>query len=204
MPAGPSISRNGTGQVVPAYAKAYCPPMQPTPNAVPILKTPRLRLRAHRAGDLADCAAMWAQADVTRFTIGRASTEQQSWARMLSYAGLWQLLGYGYWAIEERASGAFAGDAGFADFKRDVTPTMLDAPELGFALAPAFHGKGYATEAVTAALAWADAHLPGATVCMVNPQNAASLRVVEKCGYAVFERGRYNEQTVLFLSRGAR
>jgi len=47
------------------------------------------------------------------------------------------------------------------------------------------HGKGFATEAVRAACEWVHAHLDavGHTVCMVAPQNAASIRVAIKCGF---------------------
>ena len=93
------------------------------------------------------------------------------------YIGNWALMGFGYWVIEEKATGEFVGDVGFADFKRDITASMRGKPELGFALASRFHVKGYATEAVRAALAWADAELPQpAAVCLVAPQNTASLR----------------------------
>jgi RimJ/RimL family protein N-acetyltransferase len=148
---------------------------------------------------------MWSDPNVTKFISGRASTEHQTWMRLLSYLGHWALMGFGYWAIEEKASGDFVGEVGFMDFKREIAASMQGKPELGFALASRFHGKGYATEAVRAALAWADAHLPHrATVCLVMPENAASLRVVRKCGYEVLEQGVYNEQPVLFLARNAR
>lgn len=148
---------------------------------------------------------MWSDPNVTKFISGRTSTEQQTWMRLLSYIGHWGLMGFGYWAIEEKASGDFVGEVGFMDFKRDIAASMRGKPELGFALASRFHGKGYATEAVRAALTWADARLPHpATVCLVTPQNLGSLRVVEKCGYEIFERGIYNEHPVLFLARNAR
>ena len=38
--------------------------------------------------------------------------------------GLWSLLGFGYWAIEEKAAGGFVGELGFADFKRDIEPSL--------------------------------------------------------------------------------
>ncbi len=168
----------------------------------PVIETTRLRLRGHRYDDLAHCVAMWSDPNVTKFIGGRASTEQQTWARLLTYIGHWRLLGFGYWAIEEKASGDFVGEVGFADFKRDIVPAMREHPELGFALASRVHGRGYATEAVRAVLAWADRHLPyQQSVCMVVPDNRASLRVVEKCGYAVFAKSTYNELPVLFLSR---
>lgn len=172
--------------------------------STPVIETPRLRLRGHRYDDLPHCVAMWADPNVTRFIGGRASTEQQTWTRLLSYLGHWALMGFGYWAIEEKASGDFIGEVGLADFKRDIAAPMKGKPELGFALASPFHGRGYATESVRAALTWADAHLAyPTTVCLINPQNLASLRVAQKCGYEVFERSLYNGQPVLFLSRAA-
>lgn len=147
---------------------------------------------------------MWADPNVTKFISGRASTEQQTWMRLLSYLGHWALRGFGYWAIEELASSDFAGEIGFMDFKRDIALSMKDKPELGFALASRFHGKGYASEAVQAALAWADVHLPyPSSVCLVSPQNLASLRILKRYGYDIFEQSVYNELPVLFLSRNA-
>jgi hypothetical protein len=76
---------------------------------------------------------MWADPAVTRFIGGVPSTKQQTWSRLLAYVGHWPIMGFGYWAIEERTTGEFAGEIGFADFKRDTIPAMKDVPELGFA-----------------------------------------------------------------------
>jgi RimJ/RimL family protein N-acetyltransferase len=172
--------------------------------SVPVIETARLRLRGHTVADLAPCVAMWSDPNVTRFIGGKPSTEQQTWMRLLAYVGHWSLMGFGYWVIEERNSKEFVGEIGFADFKRDIAPAMRESPELGFALASAWHGKGYATEAVRAVVTWADAHQRfQKTVCLINPENLASLRVVEKCGYRLFEQGAYNGQPTLFLSRAA-
>ncbi|HEX3671177.1 MAG TPA: GNAT family N-acetyltransferase [Candidatus Cybelea sp.] len=174
-----------------------------TEIVAPVIDTPRLRLRGHRAGDLPACIAMWSDPHVTRFIGGRPSTEQQTWARLLAYVGHWALMGFGYWAIEERRSNEFVGEVGFADFKRDIAASIKDKPELGFALGPRFHGLGYATEGVRAALAWADAYLPySTTVSLVNPENLASLRVLEKCGYGCPQRIVLMEQPVSAFSRG--
>ena len=81
-------------------------------------------------------AAMWADAGVTRFISGRPFTREECWARLLRYAGLWPTLGFGYWAIEDKAEGRFLGEAGFADFKRDMTPSIEGLPEAGWVLAP--------------------------------------------------------------------
>lgn len=147
---------------------------------------------------------MWTDAVVTRYISGRASTAQQTWSRLLTYIGHWDLMGFGYWAIEEKSTGEFVGEVGLADFKRDISPSMQGDPELGFALVPRVHGKGYATEAVRGGLSWADANIARPrSVCLVNPQNLASRRVAEKCGYEVFEESLYNGQGVLFLARTA-
>jgi RimJ/RimL family protein N-acetyltransferase len=159
-------------------------------------------LRAHDVADLPACVAMWSDENVTRFIGGRPSSRQQSWARILTYAGHWRLLGFGYWAIEEKASRRFVGEVGFADFKRDVDAWAEGTPEVGFALAPQFQRKGYAGEALRAALAWADANFShDRTVCLIHPDNAASIRVATNAGYQILKAGEYNEKPVLFYDR---
>lgn len=170
------------------------------PAGVPVIETARLRLRAHRADDLADCAAMWADPAVTRYIGGKPATRQETWTKLLRYAGLWSLLGYGYWALEDRATGGFVGELGFADFMRDMEPSLAGRPEIGWALAPHAHGNGYATEAVRAAVAWGDAAFGSTrTVCLIGPENVASIRVAEKCGYRELARSAYKgEATIVF------
>src|SRR5262249_116202 len=144
----------------------------------------RLVLRGHTVGDLDDSAAMWADPAVVRHIGGRPFTREEVWNRLLRYIGHWELLGYGYWVVAERATGRFAGELGYADGQRDIAPPVGDARELGWALAPAFHGRGLATEAVRAVQAWGDGRFSGArTVCIIDPENAASLRVAAKCGF---------------------
>jgi len=170
--------------------------------AVPTIETTQLRLRGHRIEDLGDCAAMWADAGVVRHIGGRPFSTEESWGKILRYAGLWSLLGFGYWAIEEKASGRFAGEVGFADFKREIAPSFAGAPEIGWALASWAHGNGFATEAVSAAVAWGDEHLGAArTVCMIDPENAASIRVAEKCGYREFAHATYKGQLTILYER---
>ena len=165
-----------------------------------IIDTERLTLRVHCAEDLADCAAMWADPEVTRHIGGRPLSEEEVWGRVLRYIGHWTALGFGYWAMREKTSERFVGELGFADFKRDLTPSLAGAPEIGWALASWAHGRGFATEAVRAVVAWGDAHFEGRrTVCLVSPANGASQRVAEKCGYKEFKSTTYKgEPTILF------
>ncbi len=118
---------------------------EPLPRA-PRLETPRLVLRAHEARDLDAVAALWSDPEVVRYISGTPFTRAESWSRILRYAGLWPIVGYGYWAVEERATGRFVGDVGLADFARELSPPIYETPEAGWVLSPLMHGKGYATE----------------------------------------------------------
>ncbi len=173
-----------------------------SPIPIPTVETARLTLRGHRLEDFAACAAMWADPAVTRHIGGKPLTEEESWARLHRYAGHWALLGFGYWVVEEKASGKFAGEVGFADLKRGLDGALKDAPEIGWVLAPEFHGRGYATEAVRAAIAWGDRHFGSVqTICIIAPENRASMRVAEKCGYRELRRTTYKNQPIVVFAR---
>jgi RimJ/RimL family protein N-acetyltransferase len=169
---------------------------------IPVIETPRLTLRGHRLDDFAACAAMWGDANVAAYIGGQPLTTEAAWTKFLRYAGHWSMMGFGFWAIEERATGAYMGEVGFADFKRDIDPPFGDVAEAGWVLTTAAHGKGYATEAVRAALAWIDERpLASRTVCLIDPGNAASIRVAVKCGYRERRRVFYQRHRVAVFER---
>jgi len=158
---------------------------------VSVLQTDRLVLRVHRLEDFAPFAAMWADPDVTRHIAdGAPRSEEASWASFLSMAGHWRLLGFGNWAIEEKAGGRYLGVVGFAERKRDRGAELAGVPEIGWTLVTAAAGNGYATEAANAALEWGRAHFgQSRVIAIVAPDNLASTRVAEKCGFKEFHRG---------------
>lgn len=172
------------------------------PSDVPILETERLRLRAYRADDLAACAALWSDPVTVRHTTGKPLTREEVWLRLLAHAGSWALLGYGLWALEERAGGEYIGELGFIERMRDIRPSIEGVPEAAWILDSRHHGQGYATEAVRAAIAWGDAYFGRArTVCLIHEENAASIRVAEKCGYREFARTTYKDHVVIMFER---
>lgn len=171
----------------------------------PRLETERLILRPHERADFADLHAMWSDLEVTRHISGRASTAEESWARLLRYAGHWAMLAFGYWALQDRKTGRFIGEAGLADYQREIEPPFAGAPEAGWVLAQRAHGQGFATEAMSAILAWADAHLPaGPTVCIISPAHQPSVHVAEKLGYERRDERPYKGQQVTVFERGHR
>jgi RimJ/RimL family protein N-acetyltransferase len=173
------------------------------PILAPVLETDRLRLRGPTLADFPACAALWGDAETVRFIgTGKPSGTEEAWGKFLRNAGHWSLLGFGYWVVEEKTSGAFAGLVGLSHIKRDIEPPPPDLPEAGWVFALEAQGKGYATEAVGAALAWGETRFGNAhSFCIIDPDNAPSLRVAEKCGYAESARVTYKDHPVILLVR---
>ena len=169
---------------------------------VPVLQTERLLLREHRLDDFPAIAAMWADPAVTKYIGGNPRPEEECWLKFLRAAGFWTHLGFGYWIIEEKRSGAVIGECGFGDFKRDMTPSIAGKMEMGWALAAQVHGRGLASEAVAAALQWADDHKAGLQICcLIEENNAASIRIAEKNGFSETLRTHYHDHEIILFDR---
>jgi RimJ/RimL family protein N-acetyltransferase len=153
-------------------------------DIAPRIETPRLILRAHEPADLKASMRLWTDPDVVRFMTRRVLNEEEVWLRCLRHWGSWAMLGYGFWLIEERGTGEAIGETGFQDLKRMSEPSYAGEPEVGWALRPAWQGRGLAREAVDAALAWWDARFPGARLaCIIAPENGASMRIAGRAGF---------------------
>lgn len=172
-------------------------------RAAPTIETARLRLRAHTLGDFAPILAMVSNGETMRYISG-AQPREEAWRRMLAGPGCWALLGYGYWVVERLSDGAVIGQAGLADFKRDMDPSIEGLPELGYVFAAHAHGQGYAGEAVTAILAWAEAQLaPTEIVAIISADNAPSIRLAERSGFSHREEADYKGAPILLFRRPA-
>lgn len=171
-------------------------------SLVPTVETARLRLRGHCLEDFSPSVEMWADPVVTRYIRPTPFSEEESWARMLRHVGHWALLGYGYWVVEDKVTGKFLGEAGFANFHRDIQPPLLNnTPEAGWVLTASAHGKGYATETIAAIVVWGDSHFGAPTACIIDQQNLASIRVAEKNGYRPKQMVSYRGEDVMLYTR---
>jgi RimJ/RimL family protein N-acetyltransferase len=176
--------------------------VMPSTGFAPVIETERLRLRPHRADDYAACMAMWSDPEVVRYISGRPLGAEEGWRKLLQLVGLWSVLGYGYWAVEERSSGRCIGHVGCADFKRDLEPRLDGMLELGWILAADAQGKGYASEAVAAAMRWGAAHFAERRmVCVIAPENLASIRVAEKAGFRRWQETTYHDSPTIVFAR---
>lgn len=167
-----------------------------TQRSAPTLETERLRLRGLRADDLPPLAALWADPAVTRFVGGRPLSEEETWRKALAGHAQWDLFGFGYWVVTDRA-GRLLGHMGFADFRRGLLPDMDGAPELGYIFAAETHGKGLAGEACRAALAWLDGQIDHDSWAIINPDNAPSLKLAERLGFEQVLKTDYHGPTVV-------
>lgn len=146
-------------------------------QSIPLIETERLLLRGLRAGDLDEVARLNADPAFVRHLGHHPMSREDSWRQLAMFLGHWQLRGYGFWAVEEKASGRCIGRIGCHE------PEGWPAFEVAWALDPAVWGRGLATEGGRAALDFAQRGLGRREVIsVVHPENAASIRVAEKLG----------------------
>lgn len=143
------------------------------------LATGRLRLRRITLDDADLMFAVWNDPAFIR-NVGDRGVRTEEQARKEIEAGALQLYaehGYGPYAIELRASGERIGICGL--FRRE----SLDDPDIGFALLPDYCRQGYGEEAALAVVEHARDDLALRTLtAIVSPDNAASIRLIEKLG----------------------
>jgi RimJ/RimL family protein N-acetyltransferase len=157
------------------------------------LETERLTLRMLRESDLEAYAAMVGDPEVMRFIgNGQPLTRPFAWRNLAMILGHWQLRGYGLWAAEERASGQLVGRIGCWN------PEGWPGLEVGWLLRRASWGRGYATEGARAALDFAFTRLGRPEVIsLIQPDNAASIRVAERIGERLDRRVELMGRTAL-------
>jgi RimJ/RimL family protein N-acetyltransferase len=151
----------------------------------PSIETDRLLLRPWRpAEDLDALAAMNAEPAVMRFVAPNRPLRRDESADFLDrIVRHWDEHGFGLWALVPRHE-PDPGCIGFAGLAiPSFLPAVLPAVEVGWRLAPAWWGRGLATEAARASVDYGFERLGlRSIVSIIDAGNAASLRVAEKLG----------------------
>ncbi|WP_315781048.1 GNAT family N-acetyltransferase [Bradyrhizobium sp. SZCCHNPS1003] len=145
-----------------------------------IISTERLTLRGWRDEDRAPFAAMSADPAVMQFL--RALPTRQDSDRWIDFQIAHQAAhGFGFWVVEDRATGTFLGATGL--FRVTFDAPFTPAVEIGWRLARAAWGQGIATEAARASLAFGFDELGlDEIIAYAAPANYASQNVMRKLG----------------------
>ena len=140
------------------------------------LETDRLLLRPPAAQDF-DAWARLAADEETMRHLGGVQPRTVAWRNFAFAVGSWHLQGFCGFSVVEKASGDWVGRVG------PLRPEGWPGTEVGWALARAFWGRGYAFEAATAAIDWAFDHLRWSEVIhCINDGNQASVALATKLG----------------------
>ena len=149
------------------------------------LTTARLTLRPHLLADYPAFRAFW-MSDRTSHIGGPLRHEHEVWRQFTAEAGQWHLHGFGLWTLVSKTGGTILGWVGLQH------PPHYDAPECAWHLIAEAEAHGLAHEAASAALAdgWGRLGLPR-IISYVSATNARSLRLAERLGAVVTERGHF-------------
>lgn len=142
----------------------------------PVLMTERLSLRPPQLVDFPRWAELMADADSARY-IGGVQPKSSVWRGLMAMAGAWQLTGVSMFSVIERGTGLWLGRIG------PWQPEGWPGTEVGWALHPDAHGKGYAFEAASACMRYAHEILGWTDIIhTIDPANTPSIRLAEKLG----------------------
>jgi RimJ/RimL family protein N-acetyltransferase len=142
----------------------------------PTLETDRLILRPTAAEDFEPWAAVMADPEVARY-IGGLQSRHGAWRGFLAMVGAWHIQGFGMFSVIEKATGAWVGRVG------PWFPVDWPGTEVGWTLPRSAWGRGYATEAATAAMDWAfDALGWSEVIHSIDPANGPSQHVAMRLG----------------------
>jgi RimJ/RimL family protein N-acetyltransferase len=156
-------------------------PHPPIAAPLPEVTTERLELGRFAVDDLDELASLFTNVEIWRFPYGRGFTRSETEEFLDAQMRHWNDFGFGCWVARERRSGRVIGYVGLSVPR--FLPEILPAVEVGWRFHPDEWGKGFATEAATAALHEAFTTMALDEVCSVpQADNPASARVAERLG----------------------
>ena len=182
-------------------------PFQDNPvafSSAPTVESERLILRSFHRDDLDDFAATLADPEVVRHLAIEPMSREDAWRRLFLAAGQWPILGMGMWAVQRKSDGKVVGHCGFFDMERDMQPSIIGEPEMGWIFDSSVHGQGIAGEACRAALGWFEANFaPVSIPAIIAHENGPSIRLAERLGFERQPDATYKDEAVALFRRPA-
>ena len=167
-------------------------------TVAPTLTTARLVLRPPRPSDAAPFFSFLGDAAAMRFTHCHRSLRECR-RRLAGFEWQRRRTGIAPWAVLTRDEGRLIGWAGLYEDPFEPGWGM----ELGYAFHPQAWGRGYATEAALASVAYADEVLPITELrAFAHLDNTASRRVLERAGFSEVRYVADMDRLLLHRSRG--
>jgi ribosomal-protein-alanine N-acetyltransferase len=159
-----------------------------------VIETPRLLLRELTDADHAALYEMYQDPRMNRFIGGPPPPREEYWQKVHeTWPAYYARHGFGLWATVRKEDGRLMGRCGLlaqeVEGERHV--------EVGYALAPEFRGRGYATEAAVASRdhAFRTLGVPH-VISLILPGNAASVRVAERNGMTFWKMAEFRTHVV--------
>lgn len=150
-------------------------------SIVPHITTDRLLLREARRSDFEAFAAI--VMDPEDALPAGPFDRRAAWRLFEAEQGAWIIDGIGIWSMEDRETGAFVGGVGAFRREPSPSPNEPDDLELAWSLARPHRGRGLATEAARAVIAFVlENRKPSRVIANIDHVNSASIRVAEKLG----------------------
>ncbi len=165
-----------------------------------LLESPRLIFRELVAADAPLLFEMDSNQEVHRYLGNSPLTNpEEAEAVVLFIQKQYRENGIGRWALIEKQSGEFMGWAGLKLVKEEINGHS-NFYDLGYRLMPKYWGRGYATEAAKTLVKFALETLKLKNLfAFVDPDNKASIRVLEKSGLQSESRFLYEGQAHLWF-----
>ncbi|MBA2770842.1 MAG: GNAT family N-acetyltransferase [Pseudomonadota bacterium] len=173
-------------------------------RSAPTLETERLTLRAWRKEDFRPNHAIVGDDEVMRFVGGKGLSEEDCWRRLAASVGMWDLLGFGGWAVARKTDEKIVGMVSLFNAWRALEPQFGEEPEMGWIFSREVNGQGMAGEACRAVLDWTEPNLePTPIWAIIAPGNDASFRLAERLGFDRVTETVYNGEPTAVLKRPA-
>lgn len=156
-----------------------------------LVETARLQLRLFTLADLDNLATLLSDGDVMRYVgDGQPASREEAAEALQSIMRHWEKHGFGRWAVIDKETRAFIGFGGLR--------SLLGSPEVVYHFAKSHWGRGLATELARASLRYGfEEHHFDRILAVAKPENAASIRVMERVGMRYERHTNYHNIEVI-------